>query len=112
MELLKIKELYDISENDKNVVKSTKGYKLGDEITWHIYGDNNYYTSKIIGFNKDPQNQNISMTKKYLENLGINYKPDALYTNIDLSKTKEIKNIEAIQDIDSLKEWISKKIFK
>ena len=86
---------------------STKGYKLGDEITWHIYGDNNYYTSKIIGFNKDPQNQNISMTKKYLENLGINYKPDALYTNIDLSKTKEIKNIEAIQDIDSLKEGMA-----
>ncbi len=86
---------------------STKGYKLGDEITWHIYGDNNYYTSKIIGFNKDPQNQNVSMTKKYLESLGINYKPDALYTNIDLSKTKEIKNIEAIQDIDSLKEGMA-----
>lgn len=86
---------------------STKGYKLGDEITWHIYGDNNYYTSKIIGFNKDPQNQNVSMTKKYLESLGINYKPDALYTNMDLSKTKEIKNIEAIQDIDSLKEGMA-----
>ena len=26
----------------------TKGYKIGDEITWHIYGDNKYYTSKII----------------------------------------------------------------
>ena len=86
---------------------STKGYKLGDEITWHIYGDNNYYTSKIIGFNKDPQNQNVSMTKKYLESLGINYKPDALYTDMDLSKTKEIKNIEAIQDIDSLKEGMA-----
>ena len=82
----------------------TKGYKIGDKITWHIYGDNKYYTSKIIGFNKDPQNQNISMTKKYLESLGIEYKPDSLYTNIDLSKTKEIKNVETIQDIESLKE--------
>jgi len=86
---------------------STKGYKLGDEITWHIYGDSNYYTSKIIGFNKDPQNQNVSMTRKYLESLGIDYKPDALYTNMDLSKTKEIKNIETIQDIDSLKEGMA-----
>ena len=81
-----------------------KGYKLGDEITWHIYGDNTYYTSKIIGFNKDPQNQNVTMTREYLESLGIKYKPDALYTNMDLSNTKEIKNIETIQDIESLKE--------
>ena len=86
---------------------STKGYKIGDEITWHIYGDNKYYKSKIIGFNKDPQNQNISMTRTYLESLGIDYKPDALYTNNDLSKTKEIKNIETIQNIESLKEGMS-----
>ena len=86
---------------------SNKGYKLGDEITWHIYGDSKYYTSKIIGFNKDPQNQNISMTRNYLESLGIQYKPDALYTNIDLSKTKEIKNVETIQNIDSLKEGMT-----
>ena len=85
----------------------TKGYKIGDEIQWHIYGDSNYYKSKIIGFNKDPQNQNISMTKEYLESLGIEYKPDALYTNDDLSKTKEIKNIETIQDINSLKEGMT-----
>ena len=86
---------------------STKGYKIGDEITWHIYGDSKYYTSKIIGFNKDPQNQNLSMTKKYLESLGIEYKPDTLYTNNNLSETKEIKNVETIQDINSLKEGMN-----
>ena len=85
----------------------TKGYKIGDQIEWHIYGDNKYYKSKIIGFNKDPQNQNVSMTRKYLESLGIEYKPDALYTNNDLSKTKEIKNIETIQNINSLKEGMT-----
>jgi putative ABC transport system permease protein len=78
-------------------------YKLGDKIIWHIYGDKNYYTSEIIGFNKDPQNQNISMTRKYLESLGIDYKPDSIYTNDDLSNVKEIQNIETIQDINSLK---------
>ncbi len=85
----------------------TNNYKLGDEIEWHIYGDSKYYKSKIIGFNKDPQNQNVSMTKKYLESLGIEYKPDALYTNIDLSKTKEINNVETIQNINSLKEGMT-----
>ena len=82
----------------------TKGYKIGDEITWHIYGDNKYYTSEIVGFNKDPQNQNVTMTRNYLESLGVKYSPNALYTNYDLSKTKEIKNVETIQDIESLKE--------
>ena len=84
-----------------------KGYKLGDKITWHIYGDNKYYTSEIIGFNKDPQNQNMTMTRKYLESLEIEYTPDTLYTNNDLSNTKEINNIETIQDIESLKEGMS-----
>ncbi len=83
---------------------TSKGYKLGDEITWHIYGESKYYKSKIIGFNKDPQNQNISMSRKYLESLNIKYKPDTIYTNIDLSKVSEIKNIKSIQNVKSLKE--------
>jgi len=82
----------------------TKGYKIGDTITWHIYGDEKYYSSKIIGFNKDPQNQNITMTRSYYESLGFDYQPDALYTNVDLSKTKEISNVLTIQDIENLKE--------
>ncbi len=82
---------------------STKGYKLGDEITWHIYGEDTYYTSKIVGFNKDPQNQNMTMTRDYLESLGISYQPDAIYTNRDLSDTKEIDDVKTIQDIQSLK---------
>ena len=57
----------------------TNGYKIGDEITWRISGNNNYYTSKILGFNKDPQNQNVTITRKYLESLDIEYKPDSLY---------------------------------
>ena len=83
---------------------STHNYKIGDEIKWHIYGDNTYYTSKIVGFNKDPQNQNITMTRKYLESLDIKYNPDAIYTNVNLNGIKEIKNVSSVQDIDNLKE--------
>ena len=67
---------------------STKNLKIGDTITWHIYGDDDYYESKIIGFNRNPQNQNITMTKKYLQSLGISYKADNVYTNKDLSDIK------------------------
>ena len=85
----------------------TKGYNIGDEISWHISGNNKYYTSKIVGFNKDPQNQNITMTRKYLESLGIEYTPDSLYTNVDLSNNKEIEGVEVISNIDKLKEGMN-----
>ena len=88
-------------------LSSTKGYKLGDKIKWHIYGSDKYYESKIIGFNRDPQNQNITMTREYLESLGIKYKPDSVYTNKDLSKVKEIKNVDVIQDITALKDGMT-----
>ena len=82
----------------------TKGYSIGDEISWHVSGNNKYYTSKIVGFNKDPQNQNVTMTRKYLESLDIEYKPDSLYTNVDLSENKDIAGVTVISNIDKLKE--------
>lgn len=83
-----------------------KGYKIGDNITWHVYGDNQYYDSKIVGFNKDPQNQNITMSREYLESIGIKYIPDTIYTNQNLKNNKEIKNVEIVHDIKSLEESI------
>ena len=96
-------------DNDEGVyvtykLAKTKGYKIGDEILWHISGNNKYYTSKIVGFNKDPQNQNVTMTRKYLESLDIEYKPDSLYTNVDLSENKDIAGVTVISNIDKLKE--------
>ena len=78
-------------------------YKIGNTLKWHIYVDKTYYVSKIIEFNKDPQNQNITITKDYLESLNITYKPDSIYTNKNLKNIKEIDEIESIQDINSLK---------
>lgn len=77
--------------------------KVGDTITWHIYGSDKYYTSKIVGLNKDPQNQNMTMIRSYLESLGLTYVPDSLYTNND-NINKEDLGIELVQNIDSLTE--------
>lgn len=85
----------------------TNGYKIGDEITWRISGNNNYYTSKILGFNKDPQNQNVTITRKYLESLDIEYKPDSLYTDVDLSNSNDIDGVSVISNIDKLKEGMN-----
>lgn len=88
--------------------KDKYGLSIGDKISWHIYGDKNYYESKIVGFYKDPQVQGMSASKKYLESLGIDYKPDSIYTNDDLSNVKTISNVDVIQNIDELKETIGK----
>ena len=99
-------------DNDDGVyitykLAKTKGYNIGDEILWHVSGNNKYYTSKIVGFNKDPQNQNLTMTRKYLESLDIEYKPDSLYTNVDLSENKDIAGVTVISNIDKLKEGMN-----
>lgn len=96
-------------DNDEGVyitykLAKNENKKVGDTITWHIYGSDTYYTSKIVGLNKDPQNQNISATRKYLESLGIKYTPDSIYTNKDLKDVSNIKNVTVIQDKDALKE--------
>lgn len=80
-----------------------KNLKVGDTIKWHVYGVNKYYESKIVGLTKDPQVQNLTMTKEYLESLDIDYKPDSLYTNTDLKGVKDIKNVSLVQDINELK---------
>ena len=80
-----------------------KDLKVGDTIKWHIYGVNKYYESKIVGLTKDPQVQNLTTTKEYLESLDIDYKPDSLYTNTDLKSIKDIKNVSLVQDINELK---------
>ena len=81
-----------------------EGYKLGDKIKWHIAGDDQEYTSTIVGFNKDPQNQNMTMTKEYYESLGKTYKQNTIYTNKKLDKSASIDGVNLIQDKNALKE--------
>ena len=73
--------------------------KVGSYIKWHIYGSNEYYKSKIIGLNMDPQNQNMTMSRKYYEELELTYKADSIYTNKDI-KDMNIVGVSSVQKID------------
>ncbi len=88
--------------------KLSKKYNLniGDTISWHIFGDNTWYTCKIVGLNRDPQNQNLNMTRKYYETLGLTYRADSLYTNENLSETKSLDGVDIIQSKANLQEGI------
>lgn len=84
-------------------LSKTLGLNVGDEITWHIFGDDNWYTTKIAGLNRDPQNQQLNMTREYYESLGLTYHADSIYTDENLSNIEEPDGVKTIQSIDSLK---------
>lgn len=101
------KEYIDLQDDGVYITeKLSEKYdlKVGDEITWHIFGDDNWYTCKIVGLNRDPQNQQLNMTRKYFESLGLTYKADVVYTDEDLSNTKTIDGVDTIQSIATLKQ--------
>lgn len=77
--------------------------KIGDSITWHIFGDDTWYTSKIVGLNRDPQSQILNMTKTYYESLGLKYRADSIYTNSDLSDVRTLPGVDTIQNISNLR---------
>ena len=77
--------------------------KIGDKISWHSYGSKTYYKSKIVGYIRDPEVQGITATRSYIESIGINYKPDSIYTNKDLKNVKQINGVNGVQGIDELK---------
>lgn len=81
----------------------TKGYQIGDQITWKISGSDQFFTSEIVGFNKDPQTQNITMTRAYFERLGLTYRPDALYTDQTVPRDQDLPGVDIVQSLDSLK---------
>ena len=100
------REYMDLSDDGIYITEKLSekyGLKVGDEISWHIFGDDTWYTSKIEGLNRDPQSQQLNMTRKYYESLGLTYKADVLYTNEDLSGVKTLEGIDTIQSIDNLK---------
>ena len=78
--------------------------KIGDKITWHAFGQNEWQTSKIVGINRDPQSQNFNMTRKYYESLGLEYRADVIYTKEKLEKTEGIEGVDIAQNIEGLKD--------
>ena len=101
------KEYMDLKDDGIYITEKLSekyGLKVGDEITWHIFGDNNWHTCKIVGLNRDPQNQQLNMTKKYYETLGLTYRADTVYTDENLSNAKTIDGVDTIQSIATLKQ--------
>ena len=81
--------------------------KIGDIVEWHIIGSSNWYKTKIVGLNRDPQAQQFNCTKKFFDTLDEEYKADSVYTNEDLSGIKEISGVNTIQTVKNLEDGMN-----
>ena len=82
--------------------------KEGDTLKWRILGEDTWYETPITGMNRDPQNQQLSMSRTFLEEtLGKEYHADMLYTNEDLEGIDELPGVETISSVSSLAEQMN-----
>ena len=81
--------------------------KIGDIVEWHIVGLDNWYKTKIVGLNRDPQAQQFNCTKAFFDTLNEEYKADSVYTNNDLSNIKEIAGVNTIQTKKNLEDGMN-----
>ena len=108
--------LLQVSDHDRNPIdlKSDGVYvteKLaenshlqeGGNLKWHILGEDEWFETPITGLNRDPQNQQVTMTRTFLEEtLGKEYKPDMIYTDEDLEGVDSLPGVETISSVTSL----------
>jgi len=80
--------------------------KVGDEISWHIYGDENWVTSKIGAIYRTPFSQGITMSKDCFEELGFSFTPTAIITGVNI--TGEVEGISQIETKEKLMESMEK----
>ena len=82
------------------------GIGPGDEITWHIYGEDEMHTAKIAGTYRDPQNQRFACTAGYLRRIEREYRPDTIYSMEELDRTQVPDGVEVIQTKDGLQKGV------
>lgn len=81
---------------------SATGLKTGDTIKWRILGEDEWNETVIAGLNRDPQNQNMNMSRAFYESLGKEYAADHVYTDEDLSGISELPGVETISSVEDL----------
>ena len=78
------------------------GVGKGDSISWKISGSEKKYETEIAGLNRDPQSQQMTMTRRCFEDLGETYRADTLFTDEDLKNTETPAGVSKIQSIRSM----------
>ena len=65
---------------------------VGDEISWHIYGQENWQDAKIAAINRKPISQGITVSREYFEGLGYRFRPTSIITPEQVPTTLKEEN--------------------
>lgn len=60
--------------------------KKGDNITWHIYGNEKWVTTKVAEIYRNPSSQGITLTRESLEKLGYKFTATSIVTSKQIAK--------------------------
>ena len=79
---------------------------IGDEFTFRVYGEEETRTAKICGIYRDPQSQQFTCTRKYMESLGMTYRADTVYSGELLDVTDVPEGADVIQTKEGLESGV------
>lgn len=65
------------------------GVKTGDEISWHIYGQEKWVTGKIGAIYRSPVSQGITLSRELFEQQGFTFTPTSIVTKKVVEKLPE-----------------------
>lgn len=65
--------------------------KEGDEIGWHIYGEERWHTSTVEFINRKPLSQGITLSKASYEELGYTFRPTVIISSDNLTKETDLQ---------------------
>ncbi len=95
----------DLPEDGVSLTEKTSeilGVKKGDTIEWHLYGDDNWTSSKIDEIYADPATQGITIRPNKLEELGYNFTPNMILTNRDInSRVDGVSSVNNFGDLQN-----------
>ena len=76
------------------------GLKVGDQIKWHLYGNETWINSTVKAIYGDPSVQGITISPDYAEQINISFKPTEVVTEKNI--TEDIDGVGAINDHEDL----------
>jgi putative ABC transport system permease protein len=76
------------------------GVKQGDEITWHLYGDEKWTKTPVAQIYRDPTVQGIRMTRTHFESLGYRFRATSIVTPREVTqKFAGMNDIQSTADL-------------
>ncbi len=86
-----------------NKMSTLLGVDVGDQIRWHLVGDDKWQETRIAQVYRDPSIQGITMYRSVFEDMDYEFRPTSILTNMsvpsDLTDDDEVSAIMNIADM-------------